>query len=396
MRNLNEEQLAAAADIRDGRLLRLIYALYFGCGGLALTYVPYHLSAIGLTAGSIGLLFGGRTLLAIVGQPILSTLAEQLGRPRRVLASAFVIGLVCTALLPYARTFPVVALAVWLPAPFLATMLPLLDAFVVRTQGLANYGRVRLWGSVGFGAIVAGFGLLVGRTAHAIAGELAIYGYMALCAAGTIAAFAMRPQPGLGGQRRDLARFSPGWRFVPFVLGNMLHWSSCAIANIYFALHLRDSGMAAWVPGVGVGVAIVGEVAAFAFAARLVARWRAGTWYVVVCLAGVIRWVVTAQAPSVPIVVGAQLIHLLSFGVWFSLAMQQLGRFAAPERRTTLQGVFSAGCFALGSLIGSVAGGAVMDAWSSAAAFYLAAALELVALAVLLFAQRVLPAEPRD
>lgn len=387
--------IEADQKTREAALLRGIYFVYFGCGSLALTYFPLYLDALGLAGASIGLIFGGRTALAIVGQPPVTWLADRAGRPRLFLFAAFVVGLACALLLPFAKGFFTAAVAVWLAAPIVAAVVPLLDAFVVNTQGVARYGSYRLWGSVGFGLMVAGFGLVMADAAYEDAGRAAVWVYIAMLAVGALLS-GLLPDTRVGPVSKSGARFAPGLPFVPFVIGHALHWAACVVMNVYFSLHMRDAGMATWVPGVAVAVAIVGEVAAFAFAARVIARATPVTWFVAITVLGAARWLITAAAPGVLIVVAVQVVHFLSFGVWFSLAMRQLGRFAAAERRTTLQGVFSAACFGGGGLIGSLIGGAVMDAVGGGGAFVFAAGLEAAALVAFLVSQHVLPAEPAE
>jgi predicted MFS family arabinose efflux permease len=105
-----------------------------------------------------------------------------------------------------------------------------------------------------------------------------------------------------------------------------------------------------------------------------------------VCLISAIRWVIVATSDSVGVMVAVQALHFFTFGVWFSLAIRLLGRFAPLERRATVQGVFSAACFGIGGAFGSFSGGALMEYHGGDTLFLAAAVAELVAMAVFVVA----------
>ena len=90
-----------------------------------------------------------------------------------------------------------------------------------------------------------------------------------------------------------------------------------------------------------------------------------------------------------------QLLHGVSFGVWFVAMMDGVSRFADDDRRPTLQGWVAAAVLGGGGVISTALGGALMDvervpAWLEGPPFAFAAAslLELFAvLGVLAFAR---------
>jgi PPP family 3-phenylpropionic acid transporter len=391
VRNLDDNRAADPTWVRDGRRLKALYFLFYGAGGLSATYFPYYFEAIGLSAASIGLVLGGKTLLGIVGQPPISALGDRWGRPRRLIASCFAVALLAAAILPFAAGFWMVAAAVWLSAPFIAAVIPIVDAMVVRHAGVGRYGRYRLWGSVGFGIVVAGFGVMLRDYTHGQAGAIAVHAYLGIAAVGVVAALSLRPRPSSPVENKRRARLVPTLPFAVFLAAHAVHWASIAIVNIYLSLHLKDAGLAVWVPGIAFGVSIIGEATAFAIAGRILRDEHALRWLVAIALVGIVRWLVTAAVPSAGVVILIQLTHFLTFGIWYSLAIRQLGRFTPPELRTTAQGAFAAACFGVGGLGGSVIGGAIMDHWGGAGTFLFAAGLEVVALVAFVFSQRLIP-----
>ncbi len=368
-----------------------MYFSYLGGAGIAITYWPYHFEAVGLSKSDIGLIFAVRMAMGVISQPLLARFSDRWGRPALMLFISLSITFWLSVGMLFARDFLPIALVMWLSAPFAAVFVPLTDATTVRLRGLAEYGGIRLWGSVGFGLGVAVFGWVVRGETHADAGALAVPVFLVFAAACAALCGALqigeerpeskpRPQP-----------FNPGWLFVPFVLANALHWSCVTLYNVYFSLHVESLGMSPSVPGACVAVGTVGEVLAFAVAARFLSG-RASVWLAAACLVSATRWWIIASTTSVELLVAVQVLHFFSFGVWFSFAIQLLGRFAPLERRATLQGLFSAACFGVGGSLGSLAGGRIMDAHGGSTLFLVAIGLELAATFVFLVT---LPRLPR-
>lgn len=367
----------------ESLVLRGMYFSYLAGAGIAVTYWPYHFEAVGLSKSDIGLIFAVRMAMGVVTQPLLTRFSDRWGRPALMLFISLSITFWLSAGMLVAKDFLPIALVMWLSAPFAALFIPLTDATTVRLRGLEEYGGIRLWGSVGFGLAVAVFGFFVRDHTHAAAGALAIpvfLGCSAVCAAlcGALQVGESRPK-----SKPTPESFSPGWLFVPFVVANALHWSCVTFYNVYFSLHIESLGMSPSVPGLCVAVGTMGEVVAFAVASRFLSG-RASGWLAAACLVSAIRWIIISTTSSVEILVAVQLLHFFSFGVWFSFAIKLLGRFAPPERRATVQGLFSAACFGVGGSLGSFAGGHIMQAHGGSALFMIAVGIEVAATLVFL------------
>ncbi len=374
-------RLAGNAD-RPWRL-EGIYFAYLAAGGVMFTYWPYHLTALGLSASAIGLLFGVRTAIGIVSQPIVTGAVDRLGAPGRALFVALGLGFVLTLGLPFATSFWVIAALIWCAMPGLSAVIPVLDASIVRTAGIVRYGRVRLWGSAGYGVSVGAFGLAFGSMSYAAAGRASLF--VAIAALGVAAAIAamLPPDYGLDGEGRSSRRaWRPGKAFFSFAAANGLHWSAVMAFNVFLSLHARESDFGSGVVGVAVAVAIAAEVVAFAFAGRVVTPDNAHGWLPTVCVASAFRWVVTALAPAWWVLVVVQVVHALSFGVWYAAAVARLGAFATIEDRAAAQGWLAATVFGIGGVLGSVGGGFVMDHAGGRGVFLAAAVVELSAVVI--------------
>lgn len=361
-----------------------IYLFYFAAAGLV-TFWPYHLGALGLSEAEIGAAFGVRTALTIGAQLTLAALGGRLRRPWAalviLLAWTFTLGIG----MPWAPSGALLIALIWLQAPTASTAVPLLDALVVTEGDPRRYGRVRLWGSVGFGLSVGAFG--VGADAlgldHAQAGDAAMAVYAALCGATVLAALPAlrRPKaPPLPFTPPSLQALLRTPRLPTFLLGNALHWAAITIFNVFFPLHTLHLGHGNAVPGISVLAAVAAEGITLAFAARLLAWRDAARWLPWIAAASAARWLLTAWTTSAAALVGAQLLHAASFGLWLAASMELMGRLTTREGRSGLQALFFAAVFGGGGVLGTVGGGLLMERGDGPAAFTAAALLEGLAL----------------
>jgi PPP family 3-phenylpropionic acid transporter len=150
------------------------------------------------------------------------------------------------------------------------------------------------------------------------------------------------------------------------------------------SLHGDSQGYSSGVIGAAVAVAVSAEILLFRFARQILPRYQTRTWFILIFVLGMVRWLLTAWSPTAVTFVAAQALHFFGFGVWFTLSMRVLGSFGPPSRRATLQGIFSAAVLAGGSVAGSGVGGWLMEHYTGQGTFIAAALLELLALLVLL------------
>ena len=380
---------------RDARALRAVYFCYLGANALVGTYWPWHLDALGWSGVQIGLLFSVRAILMTAAQPVLTGWADHRGLATRTLQVGLLFGVVVSAFLPLAESFVLFAGLVWLAAPGFATVIPLLDASVVQRFGTKNYGRSRLWGSLGYGLAALIFGRAVMGLDYETAGALAVKAFVVVLALASVASFAVSTPRRAPMSREERPEVSMTPALATFLVVNGLHWAGVMVFNIYFGMLVEHREWSPALPGVAMAVAIAAEVLALGAGARLLAWRPALSWLAPVFVISAIRWLATAWAPTPGVILVVQVLHGVSFGVWFVAMMDGVSRFADDDRRPTLQGWVAAAVLGGGGVISTALGGALMDvervpAWLEGPPFAFAAAslLELLAvLGVLAFAR---------
>ena len=320
--------------------LAFFYAAIFSLGGVQLPFWPAWLAGRGLSAGEIGVLLALGQWIKLAANPLAGIAADRSAAPRRVML-ALGLGVLagCALLLP-ARGFVLLLLAGTLTAACSSALLPLGDhiALAATYAGRLDYGRVRLWGSLGF--ILAT--LLAGRLIEAQGVEAVaplLIGAAVLIAvgcaglpAGRIAASTERSS-----SWRWLARPS----FLAFLAAAALIQGSHAVYYGFGTLHWQRLGIAdgtialLWVEGV------VAEIALFYWGAPLLRRLGPRGLLALGGGAGVVRWTLTGFATGAPALALLQLLHGLTFGATHLGAMHFLGRSQPDGRAATAQALYA-------------------------------------------------------
>src|SRR3954468_11059337 len=134
-----------------------VYFFYFAYLGAFSPYFSLYLSELGIAAGGIGAIMSLPQLVRIFAPHLWGWLADRSGHRLRVAKVCTVIGTAVYCGLFAASDFDALYAVVLLMTFFLSAALPQVEAATLSHLGdnSAQYGRIRVWGSVGFiGAVL--------------------------------------------------------------------------------------------------------------------------------------------------------------------------------------------------------------------------------------------------
>ena len=370
--------------------LRWLYFLYYAGVGTFLSYFAPYLRGLGFSGEQIGAVTFAQQAVAAPAALIWGGIADRLGAPSRALAACTAGMLFAICGLPYARTPAQMGIVLVLSALFSGAVVPLLDSTAVeavkRVQG-QSYARTRLWGSIGFILTAQGLGLLLALRGDRPGDRAMPYAYLACVGGYALLAQLLPPVPAHPER--------PHWREALVLLRDprllllfavcAVHWGASAPYHLLFGVLVRDLGLSSGVTGAGLALGVLAEVIALLAFPRLLRRFSLRVLFAAAFAATALRWALVARARSAPLLIGLQLLHALSFGVFWGTAVEAMQRVVPVRLRTTGQALFSALVFGLGNAAGYALSGAGYDRYGSAAPLYArAAAVEVLPLLLLL------------
>ena len=369
--------------------VRALYAAYFAFVGLFSPYLSLWFDSRGLSIGEIAVLLSLPQVLRIVAPPFWGWLADRGGHRVALLRISAVAALVVLLLFPLA-TRPVEYALVMLALCFLtAAQMPIGEAIALDlARGDAGrYGRMRLWGSVGFIATVLAGGPLLEAF-----GLAALPWLLAAAMAVLVGVTFTVPEPPAPPARAGAVPIAERLRepaVLAFLASAFLMIFAHAALYSFFSLFLERQGWGTTAIGAIWGIGVVAEILLFMLQRRLFERASAMRLLAasfVVC--GVRFAMIGVSEGALWVLVCAQLMHAVTFGLHHSASMAVLHRWFEPAQQARAQAAFIVVAYGLGGSLGGLAAGWLWTEVSPAAAFHGAAAAGFAgALAVVLAAR---------
>jgi MFS transporter, PPP family, 3-phenylpropionic acid transporter len=142
---------------------KLAYFFNYAARAALMPFLVLYYERVGLTGWQIGILAGLPPLLALIVAPLVAGVADATGRHKQLLLGAVGGSIVVALLFPLATSFLALIPLVIFWAMSLEPIMPLTDKAVLDLLGerREEYGKQRLWGAVGWGAMAPVAGLLI-------------------------------------------------------------------------------------------------------------------------------------------------------------------------------------------------------------------------------------------
>jgi MFS transporter, PPP family, 3-phenylpropionic acid transporter len=349
--------------------LRLYYVAAFGALGAYLPYFPAWLTLQGYVGFEMSAITALLPAMSIVAPPLFGLLADSFGLRSSLLrlssagACVAFIAISLQTLAGQPPRFAPLFAAVLVFALFRSPMILLAD--VVALEQAPDYGRLRLWGSLGFlgMALVAG-NWLDGAASVGIPATIAVCLLLAFFSAAWLPAGPAVPARPAWTQAKSLLKSSD---FVLFLLAAFLWLAAHAGYDLCITLHLRDLGASGRVVGAAWAIATGIEVAWMAGSTRVLKVVGPQRLFAVGVAAAALRWLLLGSITQVWWLLLLQPLHALSFGVVWIAAVAHLKERSQPALATA-QGLFGS-ALSLGGVSGMLVWGPLYQRSGGSAVF---------------------------
>jgi len=373
-----------------------LWLCYFGFVGLFSPYSPLWLSHLGYSTLAIGAFASLQSWTRIVAPYGWGWLADHGGRRVALLRRAALISTVAAGALWFAGAAGVWPLALAMALLFLANgaVTPIAETLLLKHlhdgSGLdaGRYGRVRLWGSIGFLASVLVFGVLLQWVGI---GALPWF-CLLLMALLTLAAWRLPAQletPSAAPRRASvwpvLRRPAVLWFFAGLMLTVLAHSSLYA----FFSLYLVQLGYSKVSVGLLWAVSVAAEIVFFAFAGRFFARLNMHHWLVLAALVSALRFAITAAfGLQIAMLVLAQMMHAITFAAQHMACTSVIARHFPDALRARGSALYSVLGYGVPGVLGGLAGGLLSEALGLGSVFWAAVGVALASAACCAMAAR--------
>lgn len=366
------------------------YFFYFALLGLVSPYLSIFLDGNGFNSRQVGEILAILTATKIIAPSLWSILADRSSKPLKVIQFGALLTLICFSGLFWLKSYWQVSLTLALFTLFWTAILPQIEAHTLRTirDCTKIYGRIRLWGSIGFialailaGEVISAFDSLLGVSYFVWIGFI-----ISLCL--YLSTLYLTPIKSTGNNRETAPLLDKvlNAKFISFFVAGILLQLSFAPYYGFFALFLRDLGYSGLSTGLFISLGVVAEIFAFIYMGKIFKYFSMNTLLIISLVISSVRWLLTPLiADSAVLLILVQLTHAVSFAVYHSASMAFIAKHFNKNQQSRGQGLYLGGVYGIGGAIGAYITGVLwLDGTGAHHAFFVASFCALLGAIVMI------------
>jgi MFS transporter, PPP family, 3-phenylpropionic acid transporter len=363
------------------------YFMYYAAAAALVPFLIVYYQDLGLTGTQIGFLAGIPPLVSLFSAPLWGALSDRTQQHKLSLliamGGAVLLALALSAFTTFVWLIPVVIMF----AVFSSPIMPLVDNTTMSLLGneKKRYGRIRLWGAIGWGATAPVVGWLIESSSIA----WAFWIYALIMVVGFLIAVNIpikrhTEEVVREGTQRLLT--SPHWViFLLVAFGAGMAFSM--ISNFLF-IFLRGLNADEFLLGLTLTAATLSEIPVLYFSERLLHRWDARQLMSAAMLFCAVRALAYSFIKVPWMAIPVQLLHGPTFSLmWFS-GVSYADEIAPVASGATAQGLFSGVMLGIGAAAGAFLGGLLYDHIGMISMFRVTALGSLFALSFMLLMEK--------
>ena len=371
---------ASASWSRQVFPFALFLFAYYGYVGVFSPYASLFFAHQGMSAPQIGVLMSMMQVMRIFGPAAWGWLADRSQRRVLVLRLTAIGALGACGGLLFGQGFAWYFAVMVAINTFTSAQGPLSEALMLSSMrgDLSHYGRLRLWGSIGFIAAVSAAGELLDSFGIVNMPWVAL----ALLALVLCASLCMREAPQAPPEKDapSVTQLMRRPEVIAFFTSTFLMIGAHAALYVFYSLYLSGLGYSNSVIGLMWSLGVLAEIAFFYYQAPIFRCLGVRALMLGCLLAAVARFLLIGfGAESLALLVLAQVLHAATFGTHHSASVAMLQRWFDGPLQSQGQALYISISYGLGGTLGGLALSAAWDAFGPRSVFLLAAGAALAA-----------------
>ena len=372
----------------------VFYISLFAAIAFLAPFLVLYYQNLGFSGAQIGLLTGITPLITLFGAPLWTNLADITRRHRLLMSLAILGGAVTIAAFPFFTSFAPVLVMALLYTACSAPVSAFADSatLFMLADKKELYGRMRLGGTLGFGAVVTFAGTLVQNYGLRFAfWGGAVFLLLALVISQKLIHSPARASAAKPGSMRALLTNRRWNLFLTAAFAGGLAMAS----NInYLFSYLKELGMSESMMGFVLTIGTVAEIPIFFFGHRLIQRFTSYRLFMLAIIVAGARLVLLAGSSSPIVILSLQLLNGLAFPAMWLAGVAYADENAPVGLGATAQGMFGAMVFGFGMAVGGFVGGPLLDNLGGRGLFLAFGLVVLAIVGLVALIQKYLPAGP--
>ena len=355
------------------------YFFYFAFVGAFTPYFALYLQSLRFSATDIAILMSLMQVMRIVAPTLWGWLADRLGVRVPIVRASAIASLAGFAIFFYTTSFAGIFLGMAVMAFFWSAAMPLVESLTfVHLNGRNHlYGRIRLWGSVGFIVVVLGAGHVLNR----LPADSVLW-MAALMLAGIAMVSLVLPE----GRTHPHVHDAPGLMSVlarrevrGLLAGGVLMSAAHGALYVFFSIYLVETGYSKAVVGWLWTLGVAAEIAVFMVMPRLAARFSLRRILLVAYGCAVVRFLLIGWGvESLAVLLVAQVLHGATFGAYHAASIAAINQWFPGRLQARGQAIYGSLGFGAGGMLGGLLSGYTWDIAGPAWTYTIASLFALV------------------
>ena len=341
---------------------KLFYAVKFAGIGVFMPYMVMYLIRKDLNNIQVGYLMSLTTLAAIIVQPVWGIISDKFNITRLLVTigcwttCVFVLGFTLTDRFEYLVI--IIVLSSILNAPIHSNVAALALSHLESRGKQEEFGKFRLWGSIGFIVATAISGGLFFEdnltiTVYLYSGSLLVLGLISLRLPDRHISTDVQWIDGLRllADNRQLRLFLVGVIFVGITVG---------ISDQYLVIYMNELNASAWIVGATIAMTAVPEIPLMNYAETFIRKWGLRLTYIAAISALPVRWLFNILVTDPNIALPVQALHGVAMSALLAVGVIYIDNILPKTLRASGQAIYSTSLYGLGPSIGLFIAGLLM------------------------------------
>ncbi|MFC0560445.1 MFS transporter [Halalkalibacter alkalisediminis] len=376
--------------MKNKSVYRLMAYLFFAHSTITIIngYIPVFFKEQGLNGSQVGMLMAIGPFATILGQPMWGYLSDKYQSIKKMILVALIgVVLTVTAFI-FVHSYFAYLLIMFSLFFFISPTTALGDSLSQKTaiQKSISFGRIRLWGSLGF-AVTS---LVVGYVLTAVGIEYIMFPMLFMSLIAFIVALTIKDVPGVNKPVTVIDALKLGinpslllfFLFILFI--SVPHRAN----DIYLGLYVVELGGPEAMIGWAWFIGVTAEAGIFAMGAFFLKRWSSLSLIVLAGCFYTVRWVLMGFILDPWFILPLQILHGLTFGIFYLAAFQYINKLIPEHLQATGHVLFITVIFGVAGIIGSLLGGNIIELTSISTLYFILGGSALFGTISLFFFQK--------
>lgn len=357
--------------------LAALYFAYYGFVGAYMPFFALYLAWLGFTPAEIGSLLAVGQITRVIAPNVLAWWADRRGHSIGLMRVSLVLAVLSFCGVFVTTSYAGLVVVLTVHSIFAAAAMPLVESLTLghlRGQ-YGRYGRIRLWGSIGFIVAV----LVIGWALDRLAMDNLLW--MILLPLSGAAVFALVLHPAAPHAQREGESILAVVR-RPEVIAMLAAGFLMSVAHgplyVFYSIYLDGAGYSKTAVGALWSLGVIAEIIVFLAMPHWLARFTPRAILLASFGLASIRFLMIGWGvESLSILILAQIMHAASFGSFHAAALAVINEWFQGRRHVRGQALFSSLVYGAGSAVGSLMAGGLWQSvgpqWTYSAASLAAA-----------------------